>query len=125
MNRFQGHTSDVNSVVFSPDGRLVVSGSDDGTTRIWDMIDGSSKILAIAADAGVLGVAISSDGLLVAAGSSDGVRDLSSLIGVYSECNSDRRYISGTLAPVNCWRCCEDTEVGCSAWHSPLMGVDW
>ena len=54
------------------------------------MIDGSSKILAIAAGAGVLGVAVSSDGRLVAAGSGDKVRDLSSLIGVYSECNSYR-----------------------------------
>ena len=125
MNRFQGHTSDVNSVVFSPDGRLVISGSDDGTTRIWDMIDGSSKILATAAGAGVKSVAISSDGRLVAAGSYDGVGDLPSLIGVYSECNSYRRYISGTLAPVNCRRRCEDTEVPCPAWHSPLMGMDW
>ena len=81
MNRFQGHTSNVYSVVFSPDGRLVISGSYDGTTRIWDMMDGSSKILAIAAGAGVLSVAISSDGLLVAAGGYDGVRDLPSLIG--------------------------------------------
>ena len=86
-------------------------------------MDGSSKILAIAAGAGVEGVAISSDGRLVA-GSGE-VCDLSLLIGVYSECNSYRRYISGTLAPVNCRRCCEDTEVGCSAWHSPLMGMDW
>ena len=89
------------------------------------MMDGSSKILATASYSGVLGVDISSDGLLVAAGSSDGVRDLSSLIGVYSECNSHRRYIYGTLAPVNSWRCCEDTEVACTAWHSPLMGMDW
>ena len=125
MNRFQGHTWVVYSVIFSPDGRSVVSGSADGTTRVWDMIDGSSKILATAADAGVLGVAISSDGRLVAAGGHDRVCDLPSLIGVYSECNSYRRYISGTLAPVNCRRCCEDTEVGCPAWHSPLMGMDW
>ena len=89
------------------------------------MIDGSSKILAIAAGARVKSVAISSDGRLVAAGSVDGVRDLSSLIGVYSECNFYRRYISGTLAPVNCRRCCENTEVWFSAWNSPLMGVDW
>ena len=125
MNRFQGHTSDVYSVVFSLDGRLAISGSDDGTTRIWDMMDRSSKILVTAIGAEVLGVAISSDGLLVAAGGHDRVCDLPSLIGVYSECNSYRRYISGTLAPVNCRRHCEDTEVPCTAWHSPLMGMDW
>ena len=125
MNRFQGHTSEVNSVVFSPDGRLVVSGADDCTTRIWDLMDGSSKVLATAAGAEVMSVAISSDGRLVAAGNYAGVRDLSSFVGVYSECNSYRWYVSGTLVPVNWWRRCEDTEIPCAAWRSSLMGVDW
>jgi len=89
------------------------------------MMDGSSKILATAAGAWFTSVAISSDGRLVAAGSYDGVRDLSSFIGVYSECNCYRWYVSGTFAPVNCQRRCEDTEVACTAWRLPLMGVDW
>jgi len=91
------------------------------------MMDGSSKILAItdSVGEGVVSVAISSDGRLVAAGGSGGVRDLSSFVGVYSECNSYRWYVPGTLAPVNCWRCCGDTEVPLLAWHSLLMGVDW
>jgi len=59
-------------------------------------------------------VAISSDGRLVAAGDIGNVRDLQSFGGVYSEHSSYRRYIFGTLAPVNCWRRCGDTETGCS-----------
>ncbi len=31
----RGHTGGVNSVVFSPDGKHVVSGSRDDTVRIW------------------------------------------------------------------------------------------
>ena len=33
----------VNSVVFSPDGKTVVSGSADGTIRLWDAITGAHK----------------------------------------------------------------------------------
>jgi WD40 repeat protein len=34
---FQGHESWVNSVAFSPDGKLIVSGSGDNTLRMWDI----------------------------------------------------------------------------------------
>ena len=37
-----GHTGDVNSVAYSPDGRTVVSGSYDGTIRIWDAQTGAA-----------------------------------------------------------------------------------
>ena len=33
-----GHTSTVNSIAYSPDGRHIVSGSYDATIRIWDVL---------------------------------------------------------------------------------------
>ena len=30
------HSGDVNSVAFSPDGKTIVSGSDDKTLKVWD-----------------------------------------------------------------------------------------
>ncbi len=32
-----GHTDDVNSVAFSPDGRYALSGSGDNTVKLWDI----------------------------------------------------------------------------------------
>jgi len=66
------------SVTFSSDGGLVFSGSDDCTTKIWDMTGGLLKTLTITNNVGtgVKSVAISSNGQLVAAGGDDAVRVL-------------------------------------------------
>jgi glucose repression regulatory protein TUP1 len=74
---FDGHQQEIYSLDLSLDGRLIVSGSGDKTARIWDMNDGSSKVLttddpdSLNNDFEVTSVAISPNGQLVAAGSLD------------------------------------------------------
>jgi len=36
MSTFEGHKRDVNSVAISPNGKYVVSGSNDKTIKIWE-----------------------------------------------------------------------------------------
>jgi glucose repression regulatory protein TUP1 len=78
-NIFDGHQEEIYSLDFSLDGRFIVSGSEDKTARIWDLPEGTSKVLTINdpdslnSDAGVTSVAISPDGRYVAAGSLDTV----------------------------------------------------
>jgi len=40
IRTFSGHTDMVNSVSFSPDGKQAISGSNDGTIKLWDIATG-------------------------------------------------------------------------------------
>ncbi|AYE94922.1 hypothetical protein C0J29_09135 [Mycobacterium paragordonae] len=43
----RGHTADVTGVAFSPDGSFLVSGSEDGTVRLWlNYSDAASALCA-------------------------------------------------------------------------------
>lgn len=58
-----GHTGSVNAAVYSPDGRLLVTGSSDKTVKLWDVGDPAKPVeLATAQTGAVYGVAISPDG---------------------------------------------------------------
>merc|ERR1712129_111232 len=40
---FEGHGNRVNSAIFSPDGKLLATGSCDGTSKIWDVSAGACQ----------------------------------------------------------------------------------
>jgi WD40 repeat protein len=71
LKTFEGHTNEVQSVAFSPNGKNVASGSSDQTIRVWDIKTGDCiKILQGHTNV-VRAIAYSPDGKILASGSSD------------------------------------------------------
>ncbi len=61
-------SNEVRSVAFSSDGKLLVSGSDDGTIRMWDMTSGSCQHTLIGHNDPVRSVCFSPCGTKIVSG---------------------------------------------------------
>ncbi len=67
----KGHADSVLSVSYSPDGRTLASGSDDGTVKLWDVASGAEKVTLKGHALSVWSVSFSPDGRTLASGSLD------------------------------------------------------
>ncbi|MGW2721603.1 nSTAND1 domain-containing NTPase [Streptomyces sp. NPDC001492] len=66
-----GHTGGAESVAFSPDGRTLASGNDDGKVRLWETATGKLRATLSGHRDIVESVAFSPDGRTLASGSDD------------------------------------------------------
>ncbi len=67
----RAHTEVINSVTFSPDGKFLVSGSNDDTIKVWSVPEGKLLHTLKEHSNNIASVAISADGKLLASGSGD------------------------------------------------------
>lgn len=65
----EGHTSSVESVAFSPDGLQIVSGSNDGSVRLWSSRTGQELVTLSKSNSQIQSVIFSPDGFYIASGS--------------------------------------------------------
>ena len=71
IRTFEGHTSWIHAVTLTPDGRCAISGSGDGTLRVWDL-EGNRSVRSFARHTGpIKAVAITPNGRRAVSASSD------------------------------------------------------
>jgi len=72
IKTLSGYNGSVISIAITPDGRYVISGSDDYKVKIWDIETGEEIKTLLGHNDFVFSVAITSDGRYVVSGSVDG-----------------------------------------------------
>ncbi len=72
MEQLQGHSGPVHGIAFSPDSRLLATGSEDKTVRLWHVSDGTMIPIPLEHRGGVASLTYSPDGATLATGSHDG-----------------------------------------------------
>ncbi len=66
-----GHQDHVNSVNFSPDGKILASGSSDNNIKLWNMVEGKLITTLVGHQDHVFSAKFSSDGKTLASGGDD------------------------------------------------------
>ena len=73
LTTLTGHTARVETLTFSPDGRVFASGSRDMSIRLWDINTGEHLFTLTGHKEPIIGLAFSSDGTVLASSSQRGV----------------------------------------------------
>ncbi len=125
---FTGHTDHVNSVAFSPDGKVLVSGGQDSTVRVWDAHTGQLLYISEEHYDEVDDVAFSPDGKMF--GSIDDGRvirlwDADTKQLLLTRGDPNRKFYWGSVGEVNCLAFSSDSkEVAAGYYYDSIKFFD-
>ena len=71
MKGFEAHVGCINSVAWNPDGKTILTASDDATARLWDGITGKELLVLQGHTRGICSAIFSPDGKTILTGSYD------------------------------------------------------
>ncbi|HSH14950.1 MAG TPA: hypothetical protein VLD18_02880, partial [Verrucomicrobiae bacterium] len=71
LKTLRGHLAPVHSAAFSPDGQRIVTGSWDGSAKVWDSASGKELLTLNGHGGYVISAAFSPDGQRIVTGSAD------------------------------------------------------
>lgn len=113
IDSFIGHSDSINAVALSPNGQIIVSGSEDDTIKLWELNSGECLATLEGHEAGVRAVAISPDGQLLVSGSADNTIKLWQLPSVENEqiCPDPIYTLNGHSDDVKCLAISHDGQI--------------